>query len=172
MVNRKGTKGKGKKNSTPNKNAFSFIEAMVVIAIIAILIIASQPLFRQFSRSRHLKSGANVIVSALRTTRGKAITDRKIYKTVLDTINQAVGMYDSNDNSIEKWEKLPDFVEFDRNDSDWYIQNASGDVYYIGFKPNGGVDTGATQKVVIKEKNTGDTRLIQVGALTGRIKIE
>ena len=57
-----------------------------------------------------------MVTSALRKTREAAITYRKNYKTVLDTVNQAVAIYEDDNRIIplaEKWKKLPDFVEFD-----------------------------------------------------------
>jgi prepilin-type N-terminal cleavage/methylation domain-containing protein len=70
------------KNQNPKTNChlpkagFSLMELMVVVAIMAILIIASMPVFRDFARSRNIKEAANSVVLALRTARGYAITKR------------------------------------------------------------------------------------------------
>lgn len=171
---------------SPINKGFSFMELMVVVAIIAMLIIASMPVFRNFTRGRNIKEGANMVMSALRKSREAAITYRKNYRTVLDTINQAVAIYEDNDvvNPAENWKKLPDLVNFDITIPPWYVgnnlpnQNHYGApnerVYWIEFKPSGSLDKVGfnEQKIHLKEESTGDTKLIKVNALTGRIKVE
>ena len=162
---------------------FTFVELMVVIVIIAILIIASMPMFRNFTRNRNLKEGANVIASALMRTRSAAITERERYKAVLDTLNHAVAIYKNNDvdNPAEYWKKLPEFVEFvdPATSSYWGVTNSysapSDYIYYLEFKPNGGLGGGvgaATENIAIIDTSTEDTKIIDVNGLTGRVRIE
>ena len=163
------------------------MELMVVVAIIAILIIASMPLFRTFTRGSNIKDGAIMVMSALKKTREAAITYRKNYRTVLDTVNQAVGIYVSGDdvNPAENWKKLPEFVKFDTTGTGantWYTGSNGGqyeykylteEIYWIEFKPGGSSNSGIyEQRVLLVEESTGDTKLIRVNALTGRIRIE
>ena len=165
------------------KTGFSFMELMVVVAIIGILILSSMPVFRQFTRSRNLKEGANMVASALRKTRGSAITYRKNYRMVLDTANHAIGIdvdtdYDITTNGLaENWQRLPEFVEFDS--ATWTITNSYAPLYplifYLEFESDGGLGAGigaATENIPIIETSTGETKIIDVGGLTGRIRIE
>ena len=118
-----------------------------------------------------------MLVAALTKTRGAAITYRERYWTVLDTNNDAVAIYRENDlnNPAENWKKLPGFVKFDTTGS-W---NVSGPIptdlskYYVEFKPNGALGSGATvNKITIIEEDTGSTRIVEISGLTGRIKVE
>lgn len=56
---------------------FTAIELMIVIAIMGIMMVAAMPSFVQFTRNSRIKSGAQIVVSALRTARNYAITKRK-----------------------------------------------------------------------------------------------
>jgi prepilin-type N-terminal cleavage/methylation domain-containing protein len=157
-------------------NGFSFMELMVVIAIVALLVASSIPAFRSYTRNRNLKEGTNMVVSALRKTRSAAITERKRYKTALDTVNQAVGIYlvvdsdPNNDQLVEGWKGLSNFVKFDTT-VDWSVtKNYGGGIYWVEFKPNGGTTENAT--ISLLEESTEDTRNIVFYMITGRIKIE
>lgn len=173
--------GYRKDTNTAIINGFSFMELMVVVAIMSILIIASLPVFRDFARSRNIDDGALMIVSSLRKTREASITYRKHYRTVLDTVKNAVAIYDhdNGDELVEKWQSLPELVVFDTTASDWDIPVAesydpvSPEIYYLEFKANGGLSIGTTYRnVLIREKSTEDTRVIEVNGLTGKIEVE
>ncbi len=154
------------------------MELMVVVAIIAILIAASMPVFRSFARGRNLRAGSDMVMSALRKSREAAITYRKHYRAVLDTVNQAVGIY-LNENGVdtvsENWQKLPEFVKFDDSTSDWKLSTSfsyppGGDIYWIEFKPNGGCTANAS--IILLEESTSDTKRITFNSLTGRVTVE
>jgi prepilin-type N-terminal cleavage/methylation domain-containing protein len=174
---------------SPLNTGFSFIELMTVVAIMALLIMASMPMFRNYTRGKNLNEGTNMVISALRKTRNAAITERKMYKTAFDTINQAVGIYlvvdsdPNNDQLVENWQKLSEFVNFDTTVANkWYTGNNLGshyfkypaeEIYYIEFKTSGSSNSGIyEQKVLLLEESTSDTKLITVNALTGKIGVE
>ena len=56
---------------------FTAVELMIVIAIMGIMLTMAMPSFVQFTRNSRIKSGAQIVVSALRTARSYAITKRK-----------------------------------------------------------------------------------------------
>jgi prepilin-type N-terminal cleavage/methylation domain-containing protein len=165
-----------------NGLGFSFVELMVVVAIMSILIIASLPVFRNFAKGRSIDDAALTVVSSLKKTREASITYRKNYRTVLDTVKQAVAIYDNEDKLAEKWQGLPEFVEFDTSSSDWYTGDAGPyqneypgeNKYWIQFKPSGAVDRVGfdEQRVVLMEESTSDTRVVKVNALTGKVEVE
>lgn len=169
--------------SVKSLTGFSFMELMVVIAIVALLVAASMPAFRNYTRGKNLKEGTNIVISALRKTRNAAITERKRYRTVFDTVNNAVAIYLSgdDDNPAENWRGLSEFVEFDTTPlalgGNWVVSNTYDVpfdyIYYLEFKTSGGLSTGAIdQTIVLIEQSTTDTKAIRVNALTGRINVE
>ena len=155
------------------KRGFSLMELAVVMGIIAILLIISQPLLREFHRTQNLNSGVNIVVSTLRTTRGKAIGFRKNYRAVFNVTKQAVSIYDNNI-QVEGWKKLPDFVVFDTLHGHWRVGNRNGDIFWIEFRSDGSLNNVGIieQSIVLKEKSTGRTQTIKINPLTGRIKTE
>lgn len=173
-------------SSGEHRSGFSFIELMTVVAIVAILIAVSMPLFRNFTRGRNLKEGTNMVVFALRKARNAAITERKMYRAVLDTVNNAVAIYVDNDivNPAENWRGLTEFVEFDITNTQWYVGNTSAyqnkyappsdHIFWVEFKSTGTLDGVGfnEQRIVLKETSTEETRLVTVNALTGKIGVE
>ena len=168
---------------TPNPEfqlGFSFIELMTVVAIIAILIIASMPAFRNYARSKNLKEGTNMIISALRKTRDAAITYRKRYRTVFDTVNDAVAIYVDGDdfNPVENWAKLPELVKFDKSDFTTVgcfppSTLTPCDFYYLEFKPDGGSLPSGNGHITLKDmSDNGNTKRIYFYHLTGRIRVQ
>ncbi|MBU1048349.1 MAG: prepilin-type N-terminal cleavage/methylation domain-containing protein [Candidatus Omnitrophica bacterium] len=164
-------------------NGFSFIELMTVVAIMAVLVAASMPMFRNYTRGKNLKEGTNMVVSALRRTRNSAITDRKNYRVVFDTDNNTIAIDADttdedfatiNDGLAENWKGLSEFVEFDT----WVIKAGNSyapgnpEIYFLEFKTTGGLSTGISdQTIVLIETSTQDTKAIRVNALTGKIGV-
>ncbi|MCK4904814.1 prepilin-type N-terminal cleavage/methylation domain-containing protein [bacterium] len=162
------------------KGGFSFIELMTVVAIMAVLVAVSMPMFRNYTRGRNLKEGTNMIISALRRTRNTTITERKRYRTVFDALNHAVAIYKEDDivNPAENWKALPEFVEFDTNlFADEKNYTTTPDIYYLEFESAGGLSsehdvTPPYKDIGIVETSTQDTNIIKVNKLTGRINVE
>ena len=151
------------------KKGFTFIELMVVITIVFVLVVVSIPTFREFTHGRRLHAAGNTVISSLRRARTEAITKRKNHKSVIDTINWAVAIYDNDNALVDKWKNLPDFVTCDISRSTF--SSNDGSYYYMVFKPNGGLAEILNQgKVFLQEESTKDTSTITVNALTGRIE--
>lgn len=66
------------------KSAFTIIELLGVMILIAMVFAISIPLFAKFSQSMNLDIATRTAVSVLRTARGMAIGDNKKYYVVFD----------------------------------------------------------------------------------------
>jgi len=164
---------------------FTAVELMIVIAIMGIMLTMAMPSFVQFTRNSRIKSGAQIVVSALRTARSYAITKRKNCAVLFDMDNNAVKIW-SDGISITNWKALPKtIVMADQignqametlsvpfpNDSD-----AIRDIKSITFHPMGkglwseGEDIPNTKTIEVSDITSNDTSYIEVQRLTGRIK--
>ncbi len=174
-------------------SGFTAVELMIVLAIMGIMLVAAMPSFVQFTRNSRIKSGAQIVVSALRTARSHAIKRRKrcavLFNMNLNNSGYAVKIYwDTNETygypgggSVTNWKALPktirmetapsvdtytDIVPFP-NDSD--TEDGSV-VKYIWFKPTGGASVGADTAIHISDETRENTSYIGINQYTGRIK--
>ena len=174
---------------------FTAIELMIVLAIMGIMLVAAAPSFVQFTRNSRIKSGAQIVVSALRTARSHAIKRRKrcavLFNMDADNVGYAVKIYWDPDGYVKggsetNWKTLPktiimaerattplskynvttDDVPFPHDTS-----NAYPDIKYIIFKPTGAASfSGATKRIDVSDINRNDTSYIEITGITGRIK--
>ncbi len=164
-------------------SGFTAVELMIVLAIMGIMLVAAMPSFVQFTRNSRIKSGAQIVVSALRTARSHAIKRRKkcmvLFNMDADNVGYAVKTYEDDTGTLTNWKTLPKtiimtdgvsggldehFIPFP-NDSDSY-----DNVKYIWFKPTGGALVGGDTVIHISDETHQDTSYIGITQITGRIK--
>lgn len=171
---------------------FTAVELMIVLAIMGIMLVAAAPSFVQFTRNSRIKSGAQIVVSALRTARSYAIKRRKrcavLFNTNdIDNAGYAVKIYWDpatypEGGSVTAWKMLPktiimvthgslsscDDIPFP-NDTD--TSNLKDNIKSIIFKPMGGtVSVSMDEAVQVSDETRIDTSYIGITQITGRIK--
>ena len=175
---------------------FTAVELMIVIAIMGIMMVAAMPSFVQFTRNSRIKSGAQIVVSALRTARSYAIKRRKrcvvLFNMNIDNSGYAVKIYWDpvtypEGGSVTNWKALPKTIIMAEqmgvlldlpdcvgipfpNDSDSNLETIGA----ITFNPLGGTTwdegDGSTKTVEVADNTCEDTSYIEVQRYTGRIK--
>ena len=167
---------------------FTLIELVIVVAIMSLLIFASLPTFRQFVTSSRLRQGCYDIISALRTAKSQAITERLEFATLVYTFQglwSATQVYCTEDpdrGMITPWKRLPENIYLDTSSS-----SAESSQYYPGPISGDNTDTdtvvifnslGESVKLsgtvrndsfLLRDYSTGDTAVIKVLGSTGRI---
>ncbi|MBU0477818.1 GspH/FimT family pseudopilin [bacterium] len=167
---------------------------MIVLAIMGIMLVAAIPSFVQFTRNSRIKSGAQMVVSVLRTARSHAIKRRKKcavlfnFNTDAHNLGYAVKIYWDPDDydeggSVTNWKTLPKTIIMTDgvtgglpvyspngvpfpNDSD----PAALTVKYIYFTPTGGASKTDGSAILISDGTHEDTSCIGITGITGRIK--
>ena len=175
-------------------SGFTAVELMIVLAIMGIMLVAAVPSFVQFTRNSRIKSGAQIVVSALRTARSHAIKRRKrcavLFNMNIDNSGYAVKIYWEPDisksgsypegGSVTNWKALPKTMIMTTesalttspdipfpNDAD--TSNPKS-IERIVFKPTGGASGNETIQVSDDDKTNPDTSYIAIQMITGRIK--
>ena len=113
------------------KKGFTLIELVIVVAIMALLIFASLPSFQEFIATSRLRQGCYDVISALRTARASAISERTEYMTLFYTtmkdkrnlpnfryaypIWSAVMVYNIDEGGVGGWKRLPENIYLDYN---------------------------------------------------------
>jgi type II secretory pathway pseudopilin PulG len=163
------------------KKAFTVLEAVIILAIIAMFFTVSIPFFSRLTKSAKLDTSARSVASTLRLAREYAISTGNTYYVVFDisTTPDEYYIYDGT-NIIEKKYKLPTGCWF-------YNMNATTDPFaeaieFTGdracFKPTGELDESAAGKyhVYIADGNSDTTakyqKEINVEKTTGRVKVD
>jgi len=176
-------------------SGFTAVELMIVLAIMGIMLVAAMPNFVQFTRNSRIKSGAQMVVSALRTARSYAIKRRKNCAVLfnfdpdLSNLGYAVKIYWDPDDyikggSVTNWKTLPKTIIMTDgttlglptygnggvpfpNDSD----PADPNVKYIYFTPTGSAsESSDNTAILISDETHEDTSYIGITQITGRIK--
>ncbi|GEM_PF-3495019 len=129
-------------------SAFTLIELVVVVAIISLLVFASIPTFREFINTSRLRQASYDVISALRTARASAVSNRIEYMTLFYTSMQnrnnipnfayaypiwsAVLVYQVEEGPIGGWKRLPENIFLDFN---YFYGLETGGV--VGADPDG-----------------------------------
>ena len=169
-------------------SGFTAIELMIVLAIMGIMLVAAMPSFVQFTRNSRIKSGAQIVVSALRTARSHAIKRRKncavLFNFNTDTHNlgYAVKIYWDHDidvtGSVTNWKTLPKTIIMTDGGSlgnlavsfPHDLTSPTTDVECIIFKPTGAIFGTTTKTIQVSDINRNDTSYIEIRGITGRVK--
>ena len=174
--------------------AFTAVELMIVLAIMGIMLVAAMPSFVQFTRNSRIKSGAQMVVSVLRTARSHAIKRRKrcavLFNMDASNVGYAVKIYWDpptsgrastypEGGSVTAWKTLPKTIIMTPaqgttllncvnipfpNDTD----TIEPTIPAIVFKPTGGATSSRT--IEVSDINRNDTSYIAIQMITGRIK--
>ena len=167
---------------------FTAVELMIVLAIMGIMLVAAMPSFVQFTRNSRIKSGAQMVVSALRTARSYAIKRRKrcavLFNVNIDNSGYAVKIYWDPatypaGGSETNWKALPKTIRMETssltetppvyfpNDADTSNPKNIGRII---FKPTGAVFSSNDETIDVSDINRTDTSYIKIKRITGRIK--
>ncbi len=143
-----------------SSEGFTYIEMIVVIAMIAILAAIAAPNFASLIRNADSRSAARHAAAFLRLARSNAIATNTEQQVVFN--NSSYGMVAGTSSyaasfpsPITNWTTLPSNI-------------STGDVYTFQFTPNG-VASGATSTVNINDN--GITRFQVIVSPTGRINV-
>lgn len=146
------------------RQAFTLIEILVVLGIIAIVFTMSLPFFSRFASGQRLKAGAREISSVLQAARSYATTRHRAYYVNFD-LEKGEFWVSYNDpiageRTVEKVFSLPQAIDITQTD----FTNDR-----VEFKPTGGALSGGSIWIADKK---GNIRRIVVSKVTGSVKIE
>lgn len=157
---------------TGRRNAFTLVEMLVVLAIIAMLLGISLPFTSGFGKGLRIKTTARAILGTLRVARSNAITYRKEYIVVFDVENGEYWIEDSEGAIFEKKRRLARSIKFQALASEG--EEAADPVTFeddkVIFRSTGAIH-GSSGSVSIADKR-GDSRTISIIGSTGKITIE
>lgn len=149
-----------------NKNGFTLVEMLVVIAIIILVSIVAVPAITPFLKGQRLNKGARIVQASALAARTMAINSRKTRRLVFDSINYKLSIIDELSAVVGKAEFLPDTIEF--GTSTWPMGTST---VTVSFDPNGSANTSTlgTDIVTIQDKQ-GNTKNLKIIDYTGQIK--
>ena len=161
-------------------NAFTLVETIMVVLILAVAAIVAVPLISSAS-SMQLRAAANIIASDLEYAKTLAIGHQKYYFMEFDKVNEVYRLYDKEMNLVTR-EDLPgrnfvvDFKNSSKLDS-IDIQNVSFDASsivtfdYLGAPYSGrGLDYPLNQGTIIIKADSSQAT-ITVEPVTGYVTV-
>ncbi len=149
-----------------NKNGFTLVEMLVVIAIIILVSVVSVPAITPFLKGQRLNKGARIVQASALAARTMAINSRKTRWLVFDAINYKLSIKDENGLTLGKEEFLPGTIEFGTSTGTWTAGTST-----VSFDPNGTADTSTlgTDTIIIQDKQ-GNTKNLKIISYTGQIR--
>ena len=149
-----------------NKNGFTLVEMLVVIAIIILISVSAIPAITPFLKGQRLSKGARIVQASALAARTMAINSRKTRWLVFDSINYKLSIKDeTNSTVLGKEEFLPGTIEFGTSTGTWSAGTST-----VSFDPNGTADTSTlgTDTVTIQDKQ-GNSKNLKIIDYTGQI---
>jgi len=155
-------------------DAFTLVELLIVIVLMAIIIGISAPAFIGMGRGAGMRGGVRAVCSTLSLLRQWAITHRErvTFYYFEGGASSSSYYYAANDAGtvIDKTNELPLEVMFDS-------VNDGNNTDTITFKTDGGLSVGAGNplKIIIQDRKPSTprpTKTITVNGLTGGIHVE
>jgi prepilin-type N-terminal cleavage/methylation domain-containing protein len=145
-----------------NRRAFTLLELILVMAIIAIVVGMAIPRLLGFAKGRQTSQCADQIVALTRYARTQAITKGVPYRMNLDpangtywlTVQQDDGFFGQSGNSFGSQFRAPDGTRLNWN------APVQQDGQYIQFQPNGRADPAEIQVL------SSDGQTIVIGCLS------
>ncbi len=151
------------------RKAFTLVEMLVVLAIIAMLLGISIPFTAGFGKGLRIKTSARAILGVLRVAKSSAITYRKEYTVIFDVENGEYWIEDTDGRILEKKHILPSSIKFkvpDDEEADPITFEDDNIVFY-----STGAIEGASGSITIADKR-GNSKTISVIGSTGKIIID
>ncbi len=151
-----------------NKNGFTLVEMLVVIAIIILVSIVAVPAITPFLKGQRLNKGARIVQAQALTARVMAINSRENRRLVFDSTYSKLSIIGTDTTILAKAEFLPDTIEFGTSTGNWPAGTST-----VSFDPNGSADylslgTLGTNTVTIQDKQ-GNTKNLEIISYTGQI---
>lgn len=149
-----------------NKNGFTIIEILVVIAIIVLVSAVTIPSIRPFIKGQSLSKGARIVQASALAARTMAINARQARRLVLDSTYSKLSIFGTDTtNALVKDEFLPGTIEFGTSTGSWTVGTST-----VSFGPDGTADTSilGTDTVTIQDKD-GNTKNLTIISYTGQI---
>jgi prepilin-type N-terminal cleavage/methylation domain-containing protein len=103
---------------TGNKQAFSLVEMLIVLAIMAMIMGISLPFTSGFGKSLKIKTTARAIVGMIRVARSNAVTLRENYSVVFDVKKSQYWIENNASAVYEKKYPLPGSIKFEIKDDE------------------------------------------------------
>jgi prepilin-type N-terminal cleavage/methylation domain-containing protein len=149
-----------------NKNGFTLVEMLVVIAIIILVSVVAVPAITPFLKGQRLNKGARIVQASALAARTMAINSRQTCVLVFDSIYSKLSITDTNTTVLVRDEFLPGTIEFGTSTGTWTVGTST-----VSFDPNGSADTSTlgTDTVTIQDKQ-GNTKNLEIISYTGQIK--
>ncbi len=149
-----------------NKNGFTLVEMLVVIAIIILISASAIPAITPFLKGQRLSKGARIVQATALAARTMAINSRKTRWLIFDSTNYKLTIKDeTNSNVLGREEFLPGTIEFGTSTGTWSAGTST-----VSFDPNGTADTSTlgTDTVTIQDKQ-GNSKNLKIISYTGQI---
>ncbi len=148
-----------------NKNGFTLVEMLAVIAIIILISVSAIPAITPFLKGQRLSKGARIVQAQVLAARTMAINSRETRRLVIDSTYSKLSIIGTDTTLLAKAEFLPGTIEFGTSTGAWTSGTST-----VSFDPNGTADTSTlgTNTVTIQDKQ-GDTKNLKIIDYTGQI---
>lgn len=147
-----------------NRRAFSLVEMLIVLAIMAMIMGISLPFTSGFGKGLKIKTTARAIIGMMRVARSNAVTLRKNYSVVFDVKESRYWIEDGAGRVYEKKYPLPSSIKFEVKGDDKNIDPITFENDRVTFNSSGSIE-GAGGSVTITDKQGSSRTISAIGAI-------
>jgi len=148
-----------------SQKGFTLLEMLITLTVITLVVAVAYPSLSRGTTALSLRTTSRDILSILRYTREKAVTEQAGMRVVLDQDNQSVLMIDDTDNSTRTY-WLPEKVKIQGVVTEGV--EADGGISTVRFLPNGS----SSAVEILIESETGTAIKIVSDPITGVASIQ
>jgi type IV fimbrial biogenesis protein FimT len=150
-----------------NNKAFTLLEVIIVLAVIALLGVIAWPNFKDFMAQRRLNGAAREVQGSLMAARMQAVSENRRIVQKIDNGSQYTLFRDSNNNGTMEAGEWIITKDLHPAYHDVSFSASSGDI--IIFYPNGTANSGTINLTSNFAESTGSKRITI--SMSGRVKI-
>ncbi|MFC1623786.1 GspH/FimT family pseudopilin [Candidatus Omnitrophota bacterium] len=151
------------------RRAFTLIEMLVVLGIIAMLLGITIPFTTGFGKGLRLKTASRAILGTLRVARSNAITYREKHTVVFDIEKGEYWIEDSEGRIFDRKRRLPVSIKF-RVPGEEESEAIDFEDDKVIFYPTGAIE-GASGSITITDQRD-KSRTVSILGSTGKISID
>lgn len=156
------------------KNGFTFLELLIVIAIISILSAISAPVWFRFLAEQQVTRGRGLVLLEIKRAQIAAQTQNTLWQFSIRQNGKLIELATHKATALPDgavWKSVDDSVQLDTGETT-VLRDSSENVYYVRFNEKGNIRASSLGRVTLSSRQFSDIkRCVFVSTLLGATRV-